>query len=89
MLMLLLTIFAAQAAAVRASSTHRDADGSDTAAPAFDGSFRTGWAESKPGSTEGEWLEIDLGQSTQIDQAYNCRAGAPSARNDITQQITV
>jgi hypothetical protein len=84
MLMLLLTIFTAQAATVRASSTHRDADGSYTAAQAFDGSFRTGWAESKPGSTEGEWIEIDLGQSTQIDNIAvwpgNLKKGSRSFR---------
>ena len=84
MLMMLLTILAAEAATVRASSTHKDDDGTHTAVRAFDGSFRTGWAEGKPGTTEGEWLEIDLGQSTQIDNIAvwpgNLKKGSRSFR---------
>ena len=67
MLIMLLTLMTADASVVRASSTHKDADTSYTATKAFDGTFRTSWAESKAGGTEGEWLEIDLGRTTQVD----------------------
>ena len=67
MLMMLLALLTAQASTVRASSTHKDADHSYTATKAFDGTFRTSWAESKDGGAEGEWLEIDLGRTTQLD----------------------
>ena len=67
MLMLLLTLLSAQAATIRASSTHKDADATYTATRAVDGSFRTSWAEATPGTAEGEWLELDLGYGTQID----------------------
>jgi len=67
MLMMLLTILAANAATVRASSTHKSSEATHSATKAFDGSFRTSWAESKAGGTDGEWLEIDLGRSTQIE----------------------
>ncbi len=84
MLMMLLTIFAAEAATVRASSTHKDADGTHAAIRAFDGSFESGWAEAKPGSTEGEWLEIDLGRTIQIDNVAiwpgNLKKGSRSFR---------
>ena len=84
MLMMLLTLIAAQAATIRASSTHKDADGTHAAIRAFDGSFESGWAEAKPGSTEGEWLEIDLGRTTQIDNLAiwpgNLKKGSRSFR---------
>lgn len=67
MLMMLLTLLTANASTVRASSTHKDSEHTYTASKAFDGTFRTSWAESKDGGTEGEWLEIDLGRTTQID----------------------
>lgn len=67
MLMMLLTLLTANAAVVRASSTHKDSDATYTATRAFDGSFKTSWAESKAGGSQGEWLEIDMGRSTQID----------------------
>jgi len=67
MLMLLLTALTAQAATVRASSTHKDSDATYTASRAVDGSFQTSWAESTPGTASGEWLELDMGRSTQID----------------------
>ena len=54
MLMLLLSLLSAQAATVRASSTHKDADATYTATRAVDGSFRTSWAEATPGTAEGE-----------------------------------
>ena len=67
MLMLFLTLFSVQAATIRASSTLKNTDATHSAARAFDGSFRTGWAESAQGTAKGEWLEIDLGKTTQID----------------------
>lgn len=67
MLIMLLTMLTADASVVRASSTHKDAESTYTATKAFDGTFRTSWAESKAGGTEDEWLEIDLGRTTQID----------------------
>jgi hypothetical protein len=67
MLMMLLTVLAAQAATIRASTTHKDADATYSATRAVDGSFQTSWAEATPGTTAGEWLELDLGRSMQID----------------------
>ena len=84
MLMMFLTLLAAEAATVRASSTQKDEDGTHAAIRAFDGSFGTGWAESAPGTTEGEWLEIDLGRTTQVDNIAiwpgNLKKGSRSFR---------
>jgi len=65
MFTLLLTLLAAQAATIRASSTHNGADGKHTAAHAADGGFQKSWAA--PSSDGAEWLELDLGRATQID----------------------
>jgi len=65
MILLLLSLFTAQAASVRASSELRDDKGSHSAAKAFDGLFTEGWAESAAG-TSGGWIELDLGRSTRV-----------------------
>ena len=67
MLTMLLTVLTVHAGTIRASSTHKDADATYSASRAVDGSFRTSWAEGKVGSTENEWLELDLRSTTQID----------------------
>ena len=82
--LLLLSLLTAHAASVRASSQHVDADGSNTAAMAFDGRFDTGWAEDAVGTAKGQWIELDLGRSTTIHNVTiwpgNLKKGARSFR---------
>ena len=67
LLLPLLTTMTALAAGPRASSTLENEDGKQSADLAFDGLLQTGWAEGEIGSGEGEWVELDLGRTTQVD----------------------
>lgn len=84
LLPLLMTLSAALAAGPSASSTLTKDDAKYPADNAFDGLLSTGWAEGEFGSGEGQWVELDLGKSRQIDTLSlwpgNLSEGAKSFR---------
>lgn len=65
MVVLLLSI-ASALAGVRASSELSNESGKHPAAAAADGLLKSGWAEGVPVSSEGAWLELDLGKATEM-----------------------
>lgn len=57
----------AQAARVKASSELTDREGTVHGAEnAFDGLLSTGWSEGEMGVGEGSWIELDLGEATDV-----------------------
>lgn len=57
----------AAAAGPRASSELRDAEGvRHSAARAFDGLLKTGWAEGADGEGDGSWIELPFGRERQV-----------------------
>lgn len=65
MVALLLTL-AGALAATRASSELTNDTGKHPAAAAVDGLLKTGWAEGVPVSSDGAWLELDMGKATEM-----------------------
>ncbi len=53
---------------VTGSSVKEDDKGKHTADLAVDGLLSTGWAEGAIGPGDGSWLEVDLGESTKIEE---------------------
>ena len=84
LLSLLAFLTTALAAGPSASSTLEKDDATYAPALAFDGLLSTGWAEGEFGSGEGQWVELDLGRSRQIDTLSlwpgNLSEGAKSFR---------
>jgi hypothetical protein len=84
MLLPLILSLSAFAAGPKASSTLKNEEATYDAALAFDGLLTSGWAEGELGSGEGQWLELDLGRTTQIDTLAiwpgNLSQGAKSFR---------
>lgn len=62
----LLLLAATALAATRASSELTNDSGKHPAAAAVDGLLKTGWAEGVSGSSDGAWLELDLGKPTEM-----------------------
>ena len=67
MTVFLLSLLNAEAATARASSTLKNDEGTHPAAAAFDGQLKTGWGAGVEGPGEGQWVELDLGRSMQVD----------------------
>lgn len=65
MVVLLLSLAGALAAS-RASSELTNDSGKHAASAAFDGLLKSGWAEGVPVTSEGAWLELDLGKATEM-----------------------
>ncbi len=61
-----LTIPAAAKVGVKASSSYDDSETDHSAAMAFDGLLETSWTEGQAGEGIDEWIEIDLGELTDI-----------------------
>ena len=66
MTLLLLSTLAALAGAPKASSVLKGEDGLANADLAFDGLLSTAWAEGDKGAGDGQWIELDLGRSTEL-----------------------
>lgn len=66
MLLPLIASMTALAAGPKASSELENDETEAPAGLAFDGLLTTGWAEGEVGAGEGQWLELDLGRTTEI-----------------------